>query len=135
MILSTCSKPLWLFGAKISTSSPMLYWRYCKDMQTSHFGYFGHAWLDTTKMIVLTCARLWSLSACKKQTLSFTSFLRHYILKNPAIWLEDRELEFCQIWDLWWNINNKIIFHFRLFPKKTNDKFFLKKKEPVLGPF
>ena len=30
-----------------------------------------------------------------------------------------QEPEFCQIWDWWWNINNNISFHFRLFPRKT----------------
>ena len=138
VILSTCRKPLCLFAGKKSTSSPMLYWRYCKDMQTSYFGYFGHAWLHTPKMIVSTCTRLWCLSVCKKQTSSFILFLRYYILKNPAIWLAVPiwGLEFCQIWDWWWNINNNISFHFRLFPRKTNDKIFLKiQKEPILGPF
>ena len=106
----------------------MLFWRYCKDMQTSYFGYFGHAWLHTPKMIVSTCTRLWCLSVCKKQTSSFILFLRYYILKNPAIWLAVPiwGLEFCQIWDWWWNINNNISFHFRLFPRKTNDKIFHK---------
>ena len=33
----------------------MFFWRYCKYMQTSYFGYFGHAWLCTPKMIVSTC--------------------------------------------------------------------------------
>ena len=128
MILSSCKKPLCLFAGKISTSSPMLYLRYCKDMQTSYFGYFEHAWLHTPKMIVSTCARLRCLYACKKQTSSFTSVLTYYILKNPAIWLADLQfdwkLEFSQIWDRWWNINNNISFHFRLVPKKTNDKIF-----------
>ena len=116
----------------------MLYWRYCKDMQTSYFGYFGHAWLHTPKIIKSTCTRLWCLSVCKKQTSSFILFLRYYILKNPAIWLAVPiwGLEFCQIWDWWWNINNNISFHFRLSSRKTNDKFFLKiQKEPILGPF
>ena len=27
----------------------MLYWRDCKDMQTSYFGYFGNPWLHTPK--------------------------------------------------------------------------------------
>ena len=120
----------------------MLYWRYCKDMQTSYFGYFGHAWLHTPKMIVSTCTRLWCLSVCKKQTSSFILFLRYYILKNPAIWLAVPiwGLEFCQIWDWWWNINNNISFHFRLYTRKTNDKTFLKKSKKNLfwghfGPF
>ena len=47
--LSTCRKPLCLLAGKKSTSSPMLYWRYCKDMQTSYFGYFGNPWLHTPK--------------------------------------------------------------------------------------
>ena len=35
-----------------------------------------------------------------------------------AFWPINREPEFCQIWDWWWNINNNISFHFRLFPRK-----------------
>ena len=31
----------------------MLFWRYCKDMQTSYFWYFGHAWLHTPKNILV----------------------------------------------------------------------------------
>ena len=89
VILSTCRKASCLFPGKKSTSSPMLYWRYCKDMQTSYFGYFGHAWLHTPKTIKSTCTSLWCVSVCKKQTSSLTSFLRYYILKNPAIWLAD----------------------------------------------
>ena len=69
--------------------TPMLFWRYCEDIQTSYFGHFGHAWLHKLKMIVSTCRRLQCLSACQEYTSSFTSFLRYYILKNPAIWLAD----------------------------------------------
>ena len=39
-----------------------------------------------------------------------------------VFWPVTRESEFCQKWDWWWNINNNISFHFRLFPRKTNDK-------------
>ena len=40
----------------------------------------------------------------------------------------------------WWNINNNISFHFRLFPRKTNlTKFFIKIQTTLLwahsGPF
>ena len=82
---------------------PMLFWGYCKDIQTCYFGYFGHAQLHTPKMIASTCRRRRCLSASQKQTSSFTSFLRYYILKNwlTAFWLITREPEFCQIWD-WW---------------------------------
>ena len=95
------------------------------------FGYFGHTWLHTPRMIVSTCRRLWCLSASLKYISSFTSFLRYYILKNPnwlkALWPITQEPGFCQIWVCWWNINNIIIFHFRLSPGKTNDKNFKRK--------
>ena len=49
---------------------------------------------------------------------------------------QHRELELCQMWDWWWNTNNNISFHSRLFPRKTNEKLFQKvQKEPYLGPF
>ena len=53
--------------AKNQVHPPNLFWRYCKDIETSYFGYFGHAWLNTHKihkMIVSTCRRLRCLSAC-----------------------------------------------------------------------
>ena len=37
---------------KNSTSSPMIFWRYCRDMKT-YFQYFGHDWLCTHKLIVM----------------------------------------------------------------------------------
>ena len=94
-------------------------------------GCFGHALLCATKMIVSACRRLRCLSTCQKQNSSFTSSLRYYILKIPAILLAD------SIWNHNWrprilpgmglllNINNNISFHFRLFPRKTNDKILL----------
>ena len=66
---------------------PQVFLKYCKDIQTSYFGYFGDPWLRTSKMIVSTCRKLRYLSACQKWTLSFHSFLRYYILNNLAIWL------------------------------------------------
>ena len=69
-------------------------------------------------------------------------FIIHFFLEilhfkescNLIGW-QHRELEFCQIWDWWWNINNNISFHFRLFPRKTKDNFKKKKfqKETILG--
>ena len=127
MILSTCRKPLCLFAGKNSSSPPILFWRYCKDMQTSYFEYFGHAWLHTSKMIKSTCTRLWCLSVCKKHTLHFKESWQY------------RELEFCQTWDWWWNINNNISFHFRSCTRRNNDKFFSKNPKrtyfgAILGP-
>ena len=47
--LSTCRKPLCLLAGKKSTSFPMIYWRYCKDMQTFYFRYFRNPLLQTPK--------------------------------------------------------------------------------------
>ena len=122
-----------------------LWRRYCKDMQTSHFGYFEHAWLHKPKMIVPTCGRLWCLSTCQKYTSSSTSFLRYCILKNPAIWLTDNILahnsrtRILPDMGLVVKYQQQYSFHFRLFPRKTNDKIFQKIKKPnfgaILGPF
>ena len=51
---------------------PMLFWRYCKDMQTSYFWCFGHAWLHMLKMIVSTCRRL---------CMSKVNFIIHFFLE------------------------------------------------------
>ena len=37
--------------------------------------------------------------------------------------------EFCQIWGWCWNINKNISFHFRLRPRKINDKIFQKRQK------
>ena len=125
-----------------TTSSPMLYWKYCKDMQTSYFGYFGHAWLHTPKMIVSTCTRLWCLSVCKKQTSSFTSFLRYYILKNPAIWLADsiENYNFAR-YEIGCEISTTILVPILDYiQEKLMTKLFLKNPKrtyfgAILGPF
>ena len=77
-------------------------------------------------------------SCMPKYTSSFTSFFCDCIFKNPAIWLGDsfwfwpitQEPVLWQIWECWWNINNNISFHFRLFPGKTNDEIFQKIQKP-----
>ena len=51
-----------------------------------------------------------------------------------AFWPITRDRKFCQM--SWWNINNNISFHFRLFPRKiTWQKFSKNPKKPILGPF
>ena len=50
-----------------------------------------------------------------------------------AFWPITREPEFCQIWDWWWNINNNIGFHFKLFPGKNNDNIFQKVQKTYLA--
>ena len=52
-----------------------------------------------------------------------------------AFWPITRKPEFCQIWDWWRDINNNISFHFRLLPRKNNDKIFQKTENPTFGPF
>ena len=65
MILSPCRKLSYLSSGKRATSSSMFFWRYCKDMQTSYFGFFGHAWLRTLKMIMPTCRNFCCFSLCQ----------------------------------------------------------------------
>ena len=55
---------LWLSAGKNSTSSLMLFWRYCEDMQI-YVGYFEYTWLHSSKIIVPNCRRLQLLFACK----------------------------------------------------------------------
>ena len=50
-----------------------------------------------------------------------------------AFWPITGGPKLCQI--CWWNINNNISFHYRLFPRKTNiTKFFKKSQKPYFGP-
>ena len=68
------------------------------------------------------------------QKVNFTIhlFLRYYILKNLAISLvlsilaHISKTSILPDMDWWWNINNNISFHFRLFPRKNNDKILQK---------
>ena len=76
---------------------------------------------------------------CKQRTnfiINFFLEILHFKESCHLIGWQHRERQFCQIGDWWWNINNNISFHIRLFPGKTNDKIFKKiQKEPYLGPF
>ena len=65
-VVSICSKLSCLSACEKSTSSPILFWRYSKDMQISYFGSFGYTWLCKPKLIVSTCRRLQCLSACQQ---------------------------------------------------------------------
>ena len=64
---------------------PQVFLRYCKDMQASYFGYFGHVWICTLKIVISTCRKFQCFSTWQKQTSSFTFSLRYYILKNPTV--------------------------------------------------
>ena len=77
-----------LSAGKKSTLSSIFFWRYCKDMQTTYFGYFGQAWLCPPKKITSTCRKLWCLCACQKWLhYSLFSSWDINILNNPTIWL------------------------------------------------
>ena len=116
----------------------MLFWRYCKDIQTSYYGYFEHTWLHTPKMIVSTCRRLRCLSVCQKQTSSIAFSLRYYILKNAAIWLADSILAHNSRARILPDvallmISTRILVSISdYFQEKRMTKFF---KESILGPF
>ena len=94
---------------------------------TNVFWVLWHAWLHSPKMLVSSCRRLQCLSACKKS--SFCTQFHHSLLSYnitflrilqfdwlAAFWPITRDPKFFHI--CWWNINNNISFHFRLFPKK-----------------
>ena len=110
-------------AGKKSTSYPTFFSGYCKDMQTSYFGFFGHVWLNTSKMTVTTCNFI-----CMPNI----NFIIYFFLEilHSSIWLGfwlTWESEFCQIWDWWWNVKTiTISFHFRLIPEKTKAKIFWK---------
>ena len=90
-------------------------------------------------MIVSTSTRLvQDVYLYAKNKLHHSLFLEILHFKEPCnlIGWQHRDLEFCLIWDWWWNINSNISFHFRLYTRKTNDKTFLKiQKEAILGSF
>ena len=145
--LSTCWKRSCLSAGKISTSSPSIFfWRYCKDMHISYFGYFGHVWLRILKMIVSTRRKFRCLSVCRKYFLSFTSLLRHYILRNSAIWLANTMLVLNSgtrkfaTYEIDGEISMTIlVFILDYFLEKLTTKSFKKSKWPyfgtILGPF
>ena len=98
------------------------------------FGYFGYVRQCPPKVILSIYRKHLFLSPDKKSDSSSMLFWR-----LSAFWAITREPEFSQIWDWWWNINNSISFHFRLSPRKTNDKIFKKIQKKYfgnnLGPF
>ena len=88
-------------------------------------GYFGHAWLHISKTTVSTCRGPQGLSTCRMH------FIIHFFLEilhleqpcNLIGWQYFGPYLKNQNFPSWcWNINNNISFHFRLFPRKTNDK-------------
>ena len=62
-------------GKKKSTSSFMFSLRYYKNIKNLLFGYSGHVWLPTLKVILSTCRKLLCWSAGKKNNFIFHVFL------------------------------------------------------------
>ena len=86
VILSPCRKLLHFLQAKNQLHPPCLSGDIVKYV--NFLFWILWAYLAThTQNHNKTCIKLWCFSACQKWTLSFTSSLRYYILKNPAIWL------------------------------------------------
>ena len=108
-------------------------------MQTSYFGYFGHAWLHN--QLVEDFSVYLQVQNIFHYSLLFWDITFKRILQFDwltAFRLITQEPEFCQIWDCGGDINS-ISFHFRYFSKKTNHKIFQKISKTLFwdhfGPF
>ena len=148
---------LWACLAKQAQSDTINLWQTFVFICRQKINFISHALLEIFQRYANFL--FWVLWACLVahtqnehinlyKTLMFicmqkTNFIIHFFLEilhfkescNLIGW-QHRELEFCQIWDWWWNINKTISFHFRLFPRNTNYKLFQKvQKETYLGPF
>ena len=79
-IVSIWRKPHCLNVGKNSTSSFRFSLRCWKDLilQTCNFGYFGHTWLCTLKMIMSTYRKLPCLFRGRKSTSSPTFFCKYW---------------------------------------------------------
>ena len=115
---------------------------YCKDMQTSYFGYFGYACICTPKMVLSNCRKFWRLSACHKYTSSFTfswdiKFWRTLQFDwLTAFWPITREPDFYEIWE-WREISiTMLVFFLDYFLEKLMPNVFKKSlQKTILGPF
>ena len=103
--------------------------RYCKLVILGTFGMSGYA---HPKWYYQLVENFDFFLHAENELHHFFSILRNYILKNLIYWLDDSILAYnSRTWRLsdmgwWWNINNNISFHFKLFPGKTNNNFFSK---------
>ena len=78
IVLGTLGMPGYtMYSKQVCNITPMLFWRYCKDMQTAYIGHFGYAWLHRPKMIVSTCKT--SIFICMPK-INFTIHFFHEIL-------------------------------------------------------
>ena len=93
---------------------------YCKDIVNLYW-VFWECLAMHTKRNTFKLQKTFVFICRKKLNLSSMLWWR-----LPAFLSITRKQEFYQIWDWWRSINNNISFHFRLFPRKTNNKNFQK---------
>ena len=43
------------------------------------------------KVVVSDAVLAWSLTPCKRTKITLDPFVRHWLSKNPALWLDERE--------------------------------------------
>ena len=84
----------------------------------------GHVWSCSPKTVVTTCGKLWCLSTNKQSTLSHTSSIKYYILKESCKFIGQehwlKEPKFYKIRGLCWD-------HFLpFFTKNEPFRIFLK---------
>ena len=120
---------------KKSTSSFMFSWRYCKDIETLLLWVLCKCLASDTinlgKIFVFICWQ--KINFIPTVFLEILQGYANFFDYPTALWPITRETEFCQIWDWWWNINNNISFHFRLFLGKTKDRIVQKIQKPYFG--
>ena len=105
--------------------------RYCELVILGTLGMPGYAHLKWYHHLLERADVYLQANNRFHNSLLFSDILFHRILQfdwSTAFWSITQEPEFRQIWDWWWNITNSTSFFFRLFPGKTNDKFFKKSK-------
>ena len=112
----------------------IFFWRYCKDIQNSYFGYFGHAWLHTPKMIASACRRLLCLSACQK-TFIIHFFLEILHIKNELSW-KNRFCQFLDITIIYHRAENQenLLSHFWKKTRRTDGRTDRKTTEILYDP-
>ena len=103
-------------------------------MQT-YFGYFGHAWLQSPKVIVFNVS-LHAKNIFHNSLLSYNITFQRILKfdRLAAFWAITWDPKLCQI--CWWNINNILVFIIDYFQEKLAYLNFSKNtRNPILGPF
>ena len=130
----------WVFSACLATHTEKYHFieNLCVYLQKKKINFISHAFLKILQRLANLFWILWAYLVTHTQNGSivedFNVYLHaknkfHYspfswgiIFKKTlqfdwltAFWPINWELEFCQIWHWWWNINGNISFYYRLF--------------------